>query len=72
MVSEIRGIFTDCGSPEEPRPHVSWICPACGRWTDTDLELDDRPPMRLECEFFRCHNKMHTITWLPFVIRSQE
>lgn len=61
--SEIRGEYWDCGTREQPRPHVIWICPACGRQSETDIEPDDRPPMLLECEFFKCDSRFHAVTW---------
>ena len=64
--SSICGVFSNVGTPEHPRLHVSWECPVCGRPTDTELEPGDRPPMNLRCEQFICdHRILHTVTWDP-------
>jgi len=61
--SEVRGEYWDCGTPERPLPHVSWFGPSCGRRSDDDLEPDDRQPKQLECGYFPCERRVHTIVW---------
>ena len=50
QVRRVDGEYRNWGTSEEPRFHVSWICPACGRWHDTDVEPGETSPMLFECE----------------------
>ena len=50
-------------SSSDPRyPHVSWACPSCGKWHDTDLAAEDKSPLDLQCEAGRS-DEVFSVRW---------
>jgi hypothetical protein len=48
-VGVVEGVLRNWGTDDDPRPHVSWVCPACGETHDTDLEPDESTPALWYC-----------------------
>jgi hypothetical protein len=62
-LTEVVGYWSDIGTAEEPLPHVSWLCPACGHWHDDDIEPNDRPPLNFECSRVRYNQARFLVRW---------
>jgi hypothetical protein len=58
----VRGKRHDCGTPESPRWHVSWHCPRCHDWHDTDVKPSETPPAVWLCEHWG--DELFLIAWL--------
>jgi hypothetical protein len=51
LVGVVEGILRHWGDDDDPRPHVSWNCPACGETHHTDLlDADEPNPGLWYCE----------------------
>lgn len=61
-VPVVGGDYEDWGVPGEPRPHVSWNCPACGGIHDTDVAKDEVSPALWWCER-RAFDSMFLVHW---------
>jgi hypothetical protein len=46
----VEGVWQDWGTPQGPRPHVSWRCPQCGQLHDTDVSVSATSPEVFSCE----------------------
>ena len=45
----VDGSYADWGSEDDPLPHVSWECPACGQTHHTDVESGEPNPSLWYC-----------------------
>lgn len=59
----VQGELTYFTSGTEKYPHVSWLCPACRKVHDTDLEPDDQSPLEMPCEAGRSA-EIFRVSWV--------
>lgn len=50
LVGVVEGVLRNWGNDEDPRPHVSWVCPACGESHHTDVYPEELNPALWYCE----------------------
>ena len=63
LIKAVTGNYSVCHDDDgRSFPHVSWMCPECEDWHDTDIDPNDTSPLDLPCEM-REEDILFRVSW---------